>query len=272
MYKCILALSALAPLAAANCAHGTSLFPRSQALSVDVAVFGFNGLEGPLNWHALHEDNLDCAVGENQSPINIESATIDKACGSSLHFQLDDHPNGAEFFNLGSTVEAEATGTINLRNKTYNLVQFHFHTPSEHRIDSEYYPEEVHFVFQASDGALAVVGVLIEIGTDEEASSLLIDVFENLEDIAIPGDETHTGPLDFGELEAHIQSSEIFQYSGSLTTPPCTQDIAWNVVKNPIYIDVDTFRRSKSVMKFNSRYTQNTPGQINLLSNACNGI
>ncbi|KAL2752487.1 hypothetical protein ACRALDRAFT_1072413 [Sodiomyces alcalophilus JCM 7366] len=272
MYKVVLALSVLAPLVAANCAHGTSLFPRSQSPRVNVADFDFNGLEGPLNWHILHQDNLDCAVGENQSPININSSSIDKACGKSLRFHVDDYPRGARLFNLGSTVEAEATGTIHLRNKQYNLVQFHFHTPSEHRIDSEYYPQEMHFVFQASDDTIAVVGILIEIGTDDETSSLLKDVFENVEDIALPGDESRTGPLDFGDLEAHVQSSEIFQYSGSLTTPPCVQGLMWNVVRNPIYIDISTFRRAKSVLKFNSRYTQNTPGQINLLSNACTGI
>lgn len=90
-----------------------------------------------------------------------------------------------------------------------------------------------------------------------------------MEDITIPGDESLTGPLDFGDLESHIRSSDIFQYSGSLTTPPCTEGLAWNVVRSPIHVDVSTFRRAKSVIKFNSRYTQNAPGQINLLSSAC---
>lgn len=149
MYKAVFVLSVLAPLVATNCAHGTNLFSRSQEFGVEVATFGYNELEGALNWHVLSQENSDCAVGENQSPININSSNIAKACGSSLHFQVDDFPRGAKLFNLGSTVEAEATGTIRLRNKLFNLAQFHFHTPSEHRTDSEYYPQEMHFVFEA---------------------------------------------------------------------------------------------------------------------------
>lgn len=118
------------------------------------------------------------------------------------------------------------------------------------------------------DGTLSVVGFLIEIGSNTEASSLLSNVFENIEDIAVPGTQTTTGPLDFTELEAHLQGSPIFQYGGSLTTPPCTEGIRWNVVKNPIYVDIATYRAAKAVMGFNSRFTQNQPGEKNLIKYA----
>ncbi|KAM0334307.1 hypothetical protein ACHAQA_001330 [Verticillium albo-atrum] len=266
--KSFFALASLASLAAAICDYGTTFFPRSTD-EVHVADFGFNELDGPLNWHALAPGNGNCAKGTNQSPINLESSDLATVPGSSLTFEIDSFPDGATFMNLGSTVEVIANGTLVRGGKTYSLVQFHFHTPSEHRVDSEHYPMEVHFVFQAADSALSVVGFLIELGNAKQALKLWPNVFKNLNDIRTPGTLSETGPLSFTELEKHLAKSTVFQYSGSLTTPPCTQGIAWNVVKQPVYIDLANYIKAKSVMKFNSRITQNQPGEINLIENAC---
>ncbi|KAM0286269.1 hypothetical protein ACHAQH_000998 [Verticillium albo-atrum] len=270
--KSVLALATLATLAAAICDHGTTFFPRSVD-EVHVAEFGFNELDGPLNWHALAPGNEKCATGTNQSPINLESSEWTTVPGSSLTFNIDSVPNtGAKLLNLGSTVEVVANGTLVRGGKTYSLAQFHFHTPSEHRVDSEHYPMEVHFVFQAADSSLSVVGFLIELGNANQALKLWPNVFKNLNSIRTPGTLTQTGPLSFNELKNHLAKSVVFQYSGSLTTPPCTQDIAWNVVKQPVYIDLANYHKAKSVMKFNSRITQNHPGEINLIENACNSL
>lgn len=234
-----------------------------------MATYDFHETTGALGWHGLNNNYKLCAKGKNQSPINIETNAITQVAGSSLSFSVASHPTGADFWNLGSTVQAFTNGTLVRSGKTYNLLQFHFHTPSEHHINSQHFSGEVHFVFQAADNALAVVGFLIEVGSDAEADPLLANIFEKVADIAVPGAEGLTGPLDFTELAAHLQTSQVYQYSGSLTTPPCTQGIAWNVVANPIYIDIATYRAAKGVMGFNSRYTQNTPGQKNLIKHAC---
>jgi carbonic anhydrase len=97
---------------------------------------------------------------------------------------------------------------------------------------------------------------------------LLRDVFDKLHEAREPGSSTTTGPLNFSKLAHHLAHSDVYQYGGSLTTPPCTEGIAWNVVKDPIYIDPATYKKAKKVMKFNSRYTQNIPNGINLLDNA----
>lgn len=270
MKSSIFALPLIASLASAFCDHGSTFNPRSLEERAPVATFGFHETEGALGWHGLNTANSLCANGKNQSPINIETNAIKKVAGSSLRFKVNSYPTGAEFLNLGSTVEAIANGTLVRSGKTYNLLQFHFHTPSEHHINGEHFGAEVHFVFQAADQSLSVVGFLIEVGGDNEANPLLANVFENLADIATPGSQGLTGPLDFTELAAHLKGSQVYQYSGSLTTPPCTQGIAWNVVANPIVIDVATYRAAKAVMGFNSRFTQNHPGQENLIKHACN--
>lgn len=141
------ALSLAAPVLA-SCDYGTHLNPRSE--NVPISTFGYTGLTGPLNWFGLNETaNKLCATGKNQSPINLDSS-ITTAHGSSVTFKVDAYPHGAEFENLGTTVEVPVNGSLVADGKSYKLAQFHFHTPSEHRVDLEYFPMEAHFVFSAA--------------------------------------------------------------------------------------------------------------------------
>jgi carbonic anhydrase len=139
--------------ASAICHHNTDLFSRSElSARADSPAFGYNELSGALNWHGLSSNNSLCAVGKNQSPVSFQSSQATLR-GQSLSFSPNNKPQGAEFLNLGTTVEVLADGSANIRNKRYNLKQFHFHTPSEHHLNGAYFPAEVHFVFQAAGKA-----------------------------------------------------------------------------------------------------------------------
>ncbi|TLS30670.1 hypothetical protein PpBr36_03346 [Pyricularia pennisetigena] len=271
MRNIISVMAVLLPAVSAFCEHGTTLFPRAEGSTVKVANFGFGGLRGPLNWHGLNKTaNVKCATGREQSPIDINTSSNKTVKGSSLNFNIDSYPQGAELLNLGSTLEVVANGTISLDNKTYKLAQFHFHTPSEHHLDGEYFPAEVHYVFQAEDKSISVVGFFIEL--DKENHEVLTGVFQRVDQVAKPGTAGQTGALNFNGLKTHLSESDVYQYKGSLTTPPCSEGIRWNVVRKPITIDMVTFKKIKSIMKFNARYVQNTPGEINLLENAAQNL
>ncbi|CAG9982881.1 unnamed protein product [Clonostachys byssicola] len=265
----ILALSlSLVHNALAACNYGTTEFPREP--NVPIGTFGYTGLDGPLNWYSLDKSaNKLCAEGHFQSPINLNSSIPVAPGNSGLTLSITGYPDGAELENLGTTLEVPANGTFTTADNTYSLAQFHFHTPSEHRIDLEYHPMEVHFVFQAADKSIAVVAFVIGLGP---ANSLLTSVFENAAEAATPGEATHTGPLVFTDLEGHFSSNNVFEYSGSLTTPPCSEDVLWYVSAEPLTVDQDTYIKVKKIMKFNSRYTQNVPGGTNLLENSANAI
>ncbi|MCJ1259635.1 hypothetical protein MMC24_007474 [Lignoscripta atroalba] len=236
-------------------------------------TFSYTGLRGPLNWYGLNrEANKLCSVGTHQSPIVVNSALIHPP-DPDLVLKIPDYEHGAEFRNLGTTVEVDVNGTLGYEGTTYNLRQFHFHTPSEHRIDEEHFPLEVHFVFESADSDLTVVGLPIELHpSPSRADPLLLAVFKNIEEIAKPGSTTETAPLRFKELAKHVTSNPTYRYSGSLTTPPCKEGINWILSAAPLRIDVANYLAVKKIVKFNSRYTQNTPGEINLLLNAANEL
>lgn len=148
--KSLFLLSTTVSLASAFCAHGTTLFPRDSSAKVQASNFSYGGLTGPLNWYGLNTTTSEaCSLGKNQSPIDIITRDYTPVAGSSLNFHVDNYRDGAELENLGNTLEVFANGSLTRDGKAYKLRQFHFHTPSEHRVDGEYYPLEVHFVFQA---------------------------------------------------------------------------------------------------------------------------
>jgi len=136
----------------ANCVYGTSTFPRRE--QVKVSTWGYDALKGPLNWYGLNETaNYACDKGSKQSPIIIDSTVSVLSASTITNFSVVDYPCGAEFENLGTNVEVVVNGTLvdGNSNTTFKLAQFHFHTPAEHRINSEFYPMEMHWVFE-SDG------------------------------------------------------------------------------------------------------------------------
>ncbi|EKG10454.1 Monooxygenase FAD-binding protein [Macrophomina phaseolina MS6] len=265
MLQNVLSVALLLSSASASCLHGTSLMPRrlNGRATVEVATYGYDGANGPLNWHNLAPANSMCATGKNQSPINLGSS-IKKAAKAPVI----EIPNvqSAEFENLGSTLEVIVNGTTTVDGRAFELAQFHLHTPSEHRINDEYYPLEMHMVHQAADGdGFTVLGLMFELSEDGSTTELLTSMNEVLADVTTPGSITQTGALDFKPIVKHLTSTPLLSYSGSLTTPPCSEGINFLISQTPMAIDVKTFNALKGVMKFNSRVSQNVPGQDNLL-------
>ncbi|KAL1641485.1 hypothetical protein SLS58_005990 [Diplodia intermedia] len=267
----ILPIALLFSSASASCLHGTSLMPRrltKRAGEVEVSNFGYTALTGPLNWHNIEAGNELCNTGSNQSPINLDDTVALATEAPAIDIA---NVEAAEFENLGSTLETIVNGTTTVGGQAFNLAQFHLHTPSEHRIADEYFPLEMHMVHEAGDGSgkIVVVAVLFQLSEDGATTTdLLTAATQNIAEVEEPGTVTETGALDFAAVVEHLSSTPLLNYTGSLTTPPCAEDVTFLVTQQPLPLDVATYNKVKGVIKFNARFTQNALGQANLLDQA----
>ncbi|KAI1160925.1 alpha carbonic anhydrase [Nemania serpens] len=260
------------------CGGRTHLDTREKE-TIPVATFGYTGTGGPILWHHLSPANAICANGSHQSPINMIEGSFTLVPGSELTVSLPDKvADGATFENLGSTVEVVMEGlggSLELEGLSYELLQFHFHNPSEHVDNGVSMPMEMHMVF--SHGTqLAVIGVYIDLVDSASVSPMrllprrtpsrmLETIFSSIDDIATPGTATETPAFSMTELSNLLATADFQRYSGSLTTPPCSEGVAWSVSTKNLMLSRTTFAKVRDVVGFNSRYAQNIPGMANLL-------
>ncbi|KAJ4385600.1 hypothetical protein N0V93_010029 [Gnomoniopsis smithogilvyi] len=269
---------------AASCAYGTHLMPRAEH-GVEIKSFGYTGGMGPANWHSLNTTLYhECATGLNQSPIDLVDGVYTEVSGSQFSINIPDFESGAVFENIGTAVEVVGEGgtlIIPGSNKTFNFAQFHFHLPSEHLDNGTAMAMEMHMVFQAEDTEIAVLGTYIDITsgsaaakrqTDSGASTMLETLFSSVGEISAPGTATTTSALVMSEVISMLSSTTFKSYSGSLTTPPCTEGVNWFVASDTLSVTVDTWKSARDVIGFNSRFAQSAPGTQNALSMAAEGM
>jgi carbonic anhydrase len=184
----------------------------------------YEGSEGPEHWGALSKDFAACN-GAHQSPVNLSGAQG----GDNENILLNWKPFAPKVVNNGHTIQAAAApgNTTTLADRTYALQQMHFHHPSEHTIDGKRAPMEAHFVSKGADGKLLVLGVLIEEGKANEEIARLWEVAPKKQ-----GDAQAKSAVDFAKLVP--AGSKFYRYSGSLTTPPCSEIVDWVVFADPI--------------------------------------
>lgn len=143
---CIIATLQLIPWISANCIHGTTLHERMLAKRAQNKPFGYTDLLSPINWANLDPDYIACSTSKNQSPINLDNTTAFATEVPQIDIAIAET---VQLLNIGTTLEVVyKNGTTIFANQTFNLVQFHFHTPSEHRFNNEYFPMEMHIVHE----------------------------------------------------------------------------------------------------------------------------
>jgi carbonic anhydrase len=245
--------AALAAVAASACGAGAPPESAEEAVT-ETRDWSYEGETGPARWGQLNADFATCATGSVQSPIALETP----AGAAPPKVVFDYRGTGLTLVNNGHTVEVtyEPGSSIQLDGVRYDLRQFHFHGPSEHEVGGQEHPLEIHFVHQAADGGLAVVGALVSVGARHAA---LAPVFDNL---------PTTVDVPRTVLEAWIDANEFlprsrsaYYYTGSLTTPPCTEGVRWIVLRNPISIDEQQLEQYRAVVRRNDRPTQPLNGR-----------
>jgi carbonic anhydrase len=223
------------------------------------AHWGYEGEDGPEKWSELSPVYSLCSEGKNQSPIIIEKKSVSAGVKWTIDYNLtslriahNEHMD--EIIDNGHTIQVtvDEGSTFIFGDKKYNLKQFHFHTPSEHTLDGKHMPMEMHMVHQSDDGALAVVGVLFkEAAKPNENFSKIIAHLPNAK-----GESKHL-KNDSINLDVHMPADNFaYHYIGSLTTPPCSENVQWLVLRDHVGLTADQLKAFSSRIGPNFRPTQ----------------
>ncbi|MBW3696469.1 carbonic anhydrase family protein [Vibrio sp. T187] len=219
----------------------TALAAISTSMTINASEWGYSGKQGPEHWHGI------CQTGKNQSPIDISKGIESEL--EPIKFNYD--VSGENVVNNGHTIQVNFNGdqSIEVEGKSYSLLQFHFHAPSENLIKGHSYPLEVHLVHADENKNLAVVGVMFEEGATNPELEKVWDVMP-----ANKGQQDLQHSINLTGLLP--KQSDYFRFNGSLTTPPCSEGVTWLVMKNPITISKAQLEKFRTLYSGNNRPTQ----------------
>ena len=214
----------------------------------DGVHWGYQGDEGPEHWG----DNFPvCAKGKKQSPLNIVGPFEKSKDALSVAYQ----EGPLKILNNGHTIQVnvEPGSSLMINKEAYELLQFHFHRPSEEQIDGKNAAMVAHFVHKSKAGKLAVIGVLLNEGKENPAIKTLWDNLPPKEGVE------HLPKVKFNPSALLPSSLTHYAYEGSLTTPPCTEGVNFYILKTSV--DLSKIQVTKFPFKMNARPVQNLNGR-----------
>lgn len=244
----VLALWTMAVLALSGCLPWASGAPAADAHALP--HWTYEGVDGPDHWGELHHDFLLCGKGYQQTPIDIAPRKVMKA-DWLLPLQLKFAPTKLDMVNNGHTIQVnyDRGSTFVFEKTTYELKQFHFHAPSEHKIAGEAAAMELHLVWSTPSGRLAVIGILLKEGTENPFLAKFWPVMPEK-----PGNVKRE--LDLNVQDALPADRGYYNYDGSLTTPPCAEGVTWIVMKQPAQVSQAQVSRFVGITGHNARPIQ----------------
>lgn len=229
--------------------------------SAETHLVHWNYEEGegsPENWDEL---GYELCAGTTQSPIDLTNS----APSDLENIQFEYGETAVKILNNGHTIQVDKIegSQVVIGGETYLLKQFHFHAPSEHTLNGQDFPIEMHLVHKTvDDSKVAVVGVFIAEGAENEAFAPVwadLPAEESEYELDANGEKVYI-PQETGAtvyLSDLLPAEQlIYRYDGSLTTPPCTPGILWSVMQTPIEMSADQIAEFTRIMEGNNRPVQ----------------
>lgn len=224
-------------------------------LSAQVPSWAYTGAGGPESWGRLKPEYQQCMSGQRQSPIDIRD-------GLPVYLdpiQFDYRPTRFRVIDNGHTVAVnfDLGNSITVLGQRYELQKLHFHRPSEERVNGRAYPMSAHLIHKSPSGQFAVVAVLLDEG---EPHALIQQVWNNLP-LEKHLEQGASAPMDVRQI-VPLHAHQYYTYMGSLTTPPCTENVLWMVMKEPMTVStaqIDLFHR---LYPMNARPVQPSAGRM----------
>lgn len=220
----------------------------TQSYNVEHQHWSYEGETSPEHWAEIEKES-DCA-GRKQSPINIIDVNTveDTLSNNKLKLLYNDRTIITEVENNGHSIEFkfELGDSISFRNDIYHLLQIHFHEPSEHTINGIRYPIEIHFVHKSNLDKLTVISILGKEGEESE----LFEFFESFLPLEVNTAKEIQRAANISAL--YSKNDSFYYYNGSLTTPPCSENVNWIVFKEPIVMSEDQVLTLQKNMPLNN--------------------
>lgn len=225
------------------------------AFASEQTHWSYEGNGAPQNWSKISPEFSECTHGKNQSPVDIHNSFTVHATPLSLSYLASPE----SIVNNGHSVQVNVLkgNTLIADGETFTLQQFHFHSPSENTIDGKSFPMEAHFVHTNAAGEIAVVAVMFNVG-DENIE--LAKIWEKM-----PSEQGKPANITEKVNLVKLLPAEHnhYRFSGSLTTPPCTEGVRWLVMKQPQTMSEAQLEKFQHAMHHaNNRPVQELHGRV----------
>jgi carbonic anhydrase len=214
-------------------------------------LWDYHGITGPEHWHDLHKNFSLCGQGNAQSPIDIP----EESAKSNLNIEFNYEPSSISLYNNGKTllINYFAKAKIMLNKRKFKLVRLQFRTPSEHLVSGIEYPMEIQFYHRSADNTTAIVSVFVQAGQN---NALLENIWNVMPEHI--NRETIVREKSFDANLLFPQDRTFYFYRGSLTTPPCTENVQWIIFANPIEASAEQLEIFSTILNNNRRPIQET--------------
>jgi len=234
--------------------EGAAIDHHGEEASHANVAWSYSGENGQTHWSTLSPQYAKCESGTAQSPIDFKSVT---PSGSAASIQFVYHDSEVEWLNDGRGLRAKVNegNYVKVGSKRLNLAEIRFRTPSEHTDHGQAFAGELQFVHHDVRGNTAVIGVFVKAGDENDV----------LMDLLLKVPEAGKAPKKVTDLRLERifpSSQDYYSYEGSLTEPPCTEGVAWMVMRNPIEVSAKQLERMTAAIKEpNARMVQAAHGR-----------
>lgn len=215
----------------------------------DPKHWAYEGSTGPGYWADLDPANTLCRSGQQQSPIDVSTAYAQRLEPLALRYM----PGNVTTLNNGHTIQhnVEPGSFLEIGADRYQLLQFHFHTPSEEAIGGRRYPMVIHFVHKNDAGQLAVIAVFLKQGKEDQRT--LKSLWKKFPATGETDSDSHLLVNPQALMPARL---DYWTLMGSLTTPPCSEGVRWIILKTPITVSARQLAQFRKLFPMNARPLQ----------------
>jgi carbonic anhydrase len=217
----------------------------------DRAAWSYAGANGPAKWAKLDKEYATCGSGELQAPIDIPDAKVRKGDIPPILFNYK--PSPLAIVDDGHTIRVNiAPGSrISVEGGVYELTAIEFHKPAEVKVDGKAAEMSAHLLHKNKDGRIAIVAVPLEQGKENQ---VLKTLWSNLP--VAKGKEVVVDSVKVNPVGLLPSRKDYYMFAGSLTTPPCSENVKWMVLMQPVQVSGEQIRQFAKLYPMNARPVQ----------------